>query len=205
MKKNEMCDSIGRVHEFMLSLKKAGLNDSMIQRVINAKNNYLAEKMVIACQESLNDLFELVCEFEFQTMPIKQSEFVGLIRKAFYQNEYQFDEKLRSYQDNGILNGDRKKASIYRVKEPVVFDVAQIFIKSKGSFPGFYGLASVWFSEFSKKEKRIEKCFRVVGLTEEGKRQVPVLTKFANNSWHFAVNTENLIHEKSLLLALNEV
>ena len=204
MGKNEMCDSIGRVHEFMLCLKKAGLNDSMVQKVINAKDNYLAKKMVIAYHESY-DVFELVCEFEFQTMPIKEGEFIGLIRNAFYQNEYQFDEKLRNYQDNGILDGSRKKASIYRVKEPVIFEVAQRFVESKGEFPSFYGLASVWFSEFLRKEKRIERSCRIVGLTEEREKQVPVLTKFANDSWHFAVNTENFIGEKSLLLVINEI
>jgi len=44
----EMCASIGKMHEFLLALKRAGFDTELIQEIINSKNNELAKKMFIA-------------------------------------------------------------------------------------------------------------------------------------------------------------
>jgi len=44
----EMCASLGKVHEFLLALKKAGFDSHLIQQIINSKDNQLAEKMLAA-------------------------------------------------------------------------------------------------------------------------------------------------------------
>jgi len=43
-----MCALIGKMHEFLLALKKAGFTDKLIQRVINSENNEMATKMFAA-------------------------------------------------------------------------------------------------------------------------------------------------------------
>jgi len=45
---NEMCAFIGKMHEFLLALKKAGFTDELIQEIINSKNNEMAAKMFAA-------------------------------------------------------------------------------------------------------------------------------------------------------------
>ncbi len=45
---NEMCAFIGKTHEFLLALEKAGFTDELIQEIINSKDNELAIKMYAA-------------------------------------------------------------------------------------------------------------------------------------------------------------
>ena len=45
---NEICAFIGKMHEFLLALKKAGFTDELIQEIINSKNNEMATKMFTA-------------------------------------------------------------------------------------------------------------------------------------------------------------
>lgn len=46
----KMCAVIGQMHEFLMSLKKAGFTDEIIQDIINSKGNALAKKMLAAIQ-----------------------------------------------------------------------------------------------------------------------------------------------------------
>lgn len=202
-----MCASLGRVHEFLLALKKAGLNDFMIQRVINSKSNHLAQIMVDAYQrEAENDSFELVSELSIQGLNIKESEMLSIVRSSFYQNEFFFDNRLRSFQGENILLDKRMEVLFFRPKEPVSYCDAKKFIEKKGDYPGFYALCAVWFSERLKKEKRIPPDYQLFSFVKKN-TLCPVLTRFSTGVWHFSVcqnNDKNILGEKSLIMVLKK-
>jgi hypothetical protein len=207
MKNNGMCDYLGMVHEFQLCLKRAGLEDAMIKRIVNSKGNHLAKKMVTSYKkEAQKDVFELLLEFSFQGLCIKESEMLAIVGNAFYQHGYNFDHRLESFQGTKLLADKRFKVSFYRPREPVSHAFAKRFIDKNGSFPGFYGLASVWLSESLHKEKRIPKNYQIYGFNKEN-GLCPVLTKFGSGIWHFSVcrdDNKSKLGERTLIIVLNE-
>lgn len=65
MSATRVCDAIGRVHELMLALKKAGFDDELIQQVVNSRGNKHAKAMysAVANDAQADDRFELLNTF----------------------------------------------------------------------------------------------------------------------------------------------
>lgn len=206
--RNEMCDAIGKAHEFLLCLKKAGMNDYMMQKIINSKNNNLAKKMIQAYhKEASKNYFELVTEFEFQSLNIKQSELIAFVRSICLQCDNLFDKRLDEFWDYNLLPDKKMKVSFYKPTEPVSSEAAKAFIQKKGNFPGFYGLASVWYSEYIYQKTNIPLSYQIFAYGDESKNICPVLTRFNKKQWHFSVKPNNsnyILSEKSLILVLRE-
>ena len=103
-----MCAYIGKAHEFLIALKKAGLTDLAIQEVINSKDNLLAKKMIDAlnglCRKSILNL-------------------VSGGQKVFIKEIT--DGKLSFYEIKGIFN---KKPNYNRIDES--------FVPENGSYFG---------------------------------------------------------------------
>ncbi len=50
-----MSELSGKLHEFMICLDKAGFTPDLVQKIINSKNNFVAEKMLTAGKYAISD------------------------------------------------------------------------------------------------------------------------------------------------------
>lgn len=208
MKKNEMCDFAGRNHEFLLRLKKAGLNDDVIKKIINSKGNEMAIKMMEAYKELAQESsFELVKEISFQNVAINESEAFILMRNAFRKNNDFFDPKLNLFQGNNDLTDKRIKASLYKINESVSQFEIRKFIEKKGNFPGFYGLVSFWFSLNQHQETELLKGSQLFAFEKIPRLIFPFLVNFKKGGCYLSANYHKSTRElpqNSLILVLND-
>ncbi|MCX6798155.1 MAG: hypothetical protein NTX66_03030 [Candidatus Falkowbacteria bacterium] len=103
----EMCDAVGRAHEFFLVLKKAGFTDDLIKKIINSKDNVLAKRMfaaIVAPKTKTTKNTEAALLAEAAKLELRDGEFVLIVNYARTLDEMiaagNYDDK------NGDINAD---------------------------------------------------------------------------------------------------
>jgi hypothetical protein len=192
----EMCAFIGKSHEFFMNLKKAGFTDDLIQKVINSRNNALAEKMYASVVEtatknsSAEDDFDKLKEFE---ITISGNFDFDAFR---FENEklfYYFEPALvgKNFKSNVPLEVVKKKiVEIYQLKRKKTREECLNFIVSQnGQLPNAHGLAIVW----QQAKEKLPQGIWIVGFDQkenifrdsDGHHRVPLLIQNSDGDWDF--------------------
>lgn len=142
-----VCDALGKTHEFMLSLKKAGFDDELIQQVINSKGNKHAKAMygAVTGEAQVDDRFELLNTFSI-TVP---QGYDHATRLASFSKEHR--EEFAYYNDaitdmnyakatTKLEPGRKLKVKVFQIKGLVSSEDCMAHLRSqKAIFVGAQG------------------------------------------------------------------
>ncbi len=199
---SEICDALGRAHELLLALKKAGLNDNLIKLIINAKGNKIAKEMTYTAFASAADkVFSLVSEFEFEINPEVNERIVRETRNSFYDSGWKFDSRLANVHGQSRVPSGKVTGMIYSCNIPVSRDIVYSLMLKKGKCPGMTGVchAIMWQSKNGKaKDFLIKEGDRLFIFEEKPIVSTPVLARIAGGQgYYFSLE----VKEKKVFIA----
>ena len=171
-----VCDAIGKTHEFMLALKKAGFDDQLFQQVINSKRNKLANAMYGAVMGGvqMDNRFELVNTFNIVVPQdydhaTRLDSFSKEHRKEFSYYNDTITDKNYAKATTKLEPGRKLKVKVFQIKQTVTSEDCMAHLRSqKAIFVGAQG-ASIAY--------------------EQGKDQLPV------NRWSVSFDEEDTLWE----------
>lgn len=126
MSATSVCDALGKTHELMLSLKKAGFDDELIQQVINSKGNKHAKAMYSAVTggAQVDDRFGLINTFSIVVPQgydhaTRLGSFREKHRKEFYYYNEAITDKNYAKATTKLEPGRKLKVKVFQINERV--------------------------------------------------------------------------------------
>ncbi|MDO8604519.1 MAG: hypothetical protein Q7K40_03975 [bacterium] len=147
MSAKSVCDAIGKTHEFMLALKKAGFDDGLFQQTINSRGNKLAKAMYSAVTggAQVDDRFELINTFSIVVPKnydhaTQLSSFNKKYRKEFYYYNEAITDKNYANATTKLEPGRSLKVKVFQIKKTVTSEDCLEYLRSqKAIFVGAQG------------------------------------------------------------------
>lgn len=152
MSATSVCDALGKTHELMLALKRAGFDDELIQQVINSKGNKHAKAMFSAVTGGVqvDERFELLNTFSI-TVPQGYSHATRLDsfgekhRKESYYYDDAITDKNYSQATTKLEPGRKLKVKVFQIKGRVTSLDCMAHLRSqKAALVGAQGASLVY-------------------------------------------------------------
>lgn len=138
----------GQSHELCLKLEQAGLTREFAQEVINAKDNYLARKIVKLINYEANNLashFWEVARFKIIVPKEISLECFREMKSADHEcYSMLLDEDF--VPSVKLVPGEEKTAVLYRLVKRTTGKACLSFAKQKGQLPNAQGLAAIYMA-----------------------------------------------------------
>jgi len=138
MSATSVCDAIGKTHELLLVLKKAGFDDELIQQVVNSKGNKHAKAMysAVAGGAQVDDRFELVNTFSIvdpqgYDPATRLDSFSKEHRKEFYYYNDAITDKNYAKATTKLEPGRKFKVKVFQIKERVTSEDCMAHLRSQ--------------------------------------------------------------------------
>lgn len=192
-----VCDALGKTHEFMLSLKKAGFDDELIQQVINSKGNKHAKAMygAVTGEAQVDDRFELLNTFSI-TVPqgydhaTRLASFSKEHREEFYCYNDAITDKNYAKATTKLEPGHKLKVKVFQIKEKVTSpDCMKFLLSQKAVLVGAQGASLAyeqkkeelpvgrWSVSFDQKDALWE--------DGDGNHRVPCVNRYSDGDFKF--------------------
>lgn len=138
MSATSVCDALGKTHEFMLAIKKAGFDDELIQQVVNSKGNKHAKVMYSAVTggAQVDSRFELVNTFSIivpqsYDHATRLDSFGKEYRKEFYYYNDAITDKNYAKATTKLEPGRKLKVKVFQIKERVTSEDCIAHLRSQ--------------------------------------------------------------------------
>ena len=138
MSATSVCDAIGKTHEFMLALKKAGFDDNLIQQIVNSRGNKQAKAMYAALvgNATVDDRFELCNTFN-TVVPkgynhaTRLDTFSKEYRKEFSYYNDNITDKNYAKATTKLVPGRKLKVKVFQIKGRVTSEDCLAHLRSQ--------------------------------------------------------------------------
>ena len=199
MSATSVCDALGKTHELMLTLKKAGFDDELIQQVINSKGNKHAKAMYSAVTggAQADSRFELINTFSIvvpqgYAHATRLASFNKEHRKEFYSYNDAITDKNYAKATTKLEPGRKLKVKVFQIKERVTSDDCLTQLRSqKAILVGAQGASLAY--EQKKDELPVDRWS--VSFDEkdalwedgDGRHRVPHVYRFSGGNFEFGL------------------
>ena len=199
MSATSVCDAIGKTHELMLALKKAGFDDNLIQQIINSRGNKQAKAMYVALTggAQVDDRFELVNTFN-TVVPkgynhaTRLDTFSKEYRKEFSYYNDNITDKNYAKATTKLVPGRKLKVKVFQIKGRVTSEDCLAHLRSqKAILVGAQGASLVgekkkeelpvgrWSLSFDEKD--------ALWKDADGRHRVPLVDRDSGGDFGFSL------------------